>query len=263
MPGIFNTKLNPVICLIFFLVFFAGRWTDILKSVPERAEEAYNGKQYQKALELFQEAQTHNPDSDTLAYNLGNTLYQLGRYDDAAAQYGRILGKESPGIAPNALYNMGNTLFQMGKQSANQEFFKNSLEAYKHSIKLEPKDEDAKYNYELVKRFLKEQEQQQKNQQQKDNKQKEQEQQNQDKSQNQKDQEKDKQKEQNQQQQEQQQQKQQEQQAQPQEARQKPGQMSKEEAERILNALIRMEKEMQEKEKEKKVMERKGRGPDW
>jgi Ca-activated chloride channel family protein len=238
--------------ILLFVFFFAGTWTDIFRSVPERAEQAYNKKDYAKALELYQEAQTRNPDSDTLSYNLGNTFYQLGKYEEAAKQYGRILEKESPAVAPPSLYNMGNTLFQMGRQTQNQEFLQKSLKAYKQSIKVRPEDEDAKYNYELVKRFLKEQEKkQQQNQEQQDKEKK-----NQEKQKQQKEQQKEEQKKQEQKPQQQMQQ-QEQRKEQPQ-----PGQMTKEEAERILDALINMEKEMQQKERERKVRAQK-RGPDW
>ncbi|OGF97070.1 MAG: hypothetical protein A3F83_01230 [Candidatus Glassbacteria bacterium RIFCSPLOWO2_12_FULL_58_11] len=242
----------------------AGGWTDIFRSQPERAEQAYKAKQYDKALELYQEAQTRNPDSDTLAYNLGNTLFQLGRYDEAARQFGKVLEKQTPALAPRSIYNMGNTLFEMGRKSENQQQLSQALEAYKQSITLDSKDEDPKYNYELTRRLIREQEQKQQQQQQNkqdQDKQKQQQPQNQDKQEQQKkNQEQQKQEKMNQQQQQQaQQQEQKDKQQQP----PQPNQMSKEEAERILNALMQMEKDMQQKEKDKKTAVQGGRGPDW
>ena len=249
--------VSLALCAGLFLVFFAGSWTDIFRSVPEQAERAYTAEQYEKALELYQEAQTGNPESDTLAYNLGNTLYKLGRFEETAGQYGKILDKESPALTPRALYNMGNTLFQMGSQAQNQEYLKQALEAYKQSIVHAPEDEDSKYNYELTRRLLKEQQQQkQQQQQQQDGEdQKKDDKQQQDKQQQaQQDQEKKKENQQQQQQQEKEQQ---------QQVQQQPAKMSKEEAERILNALMQMEKEMQQKEKDKKKAVARSRGPDW
>jgi len=230
------------VCAGLFLIFFAGSWTDIFRSGPELAERAYTAEKYEKALELYQEAQTRNPDSDTLAYNLGNTLYKLGRFDEAAGQFGKILEKESPALTPRAVYNTGNTLFQMGRQTQSQEFLKQALEAYKQSIFLDPDDEDPKYNYELTRRLLKEQQQQQQNQQ------------------NQEDKKKDDRQQQSQQNQER---KKEDEQQQQQQAQQQPAKMTKEEAERIRNALMRMEKEMQQKEKDKKRATTRSRGPDW
>jgi len=256
MAWLVHRLISLAVCAGFFLIFFAGSWSDIFRSVPEQAERAYTAEKYEKALELYQEAQTRNPDSDTLAYNLGNTLYKLGRFEDAGGQFGKILEKESPALTPRAVYNMGNTLFQMGRQTQNQEFLKQALEAYKHSIVLDPDDEDPKYNYELTRRLLKEQQQQQQNNRQSREDKKENKQQQNQQNQQQQDQEK---KKENEQQVSQQQQKQLEQQ----QAQQQPAKMSKEEAERILNALMRMEKEMQQKEKDKKRAATRSRGPDW
>ena len=260
MARLVHRIISLVVCAGLFLVFFAGSWTDIFRSVPEQAERAYTEDKYEKALELYQEAQTRNPDSDTLAYNLGNTLYKLGRFDEAAGQYGKILEKDSPALTPRAVYNMGNTLFQMGRQAQNQEFLKQALEAYKQSVVLDPNDEDPKYNYELTRHLIKEQEQQQQQQQ---NQQKQQDQKKDDKQQSQQNQRQKEQKEKQENKQQDNQQQQQKQQQEQQQVQQQPVKMTKEEAERILDALMQMEKEMQQKEKDKKRAAARSRGPDW
>ncbi len=248
-----RNSAGVALLLAVFLLSFAGSWTDLFRSVPERAEQAYKAKNYQQALEYYQEALTRNPDSDTLAYNLGNTQYQLGQYQEAAGQFGRVLSKQSPTVGPRALYNMGNSLFQMGREQQDQQLLNQSLEAFKKSIRLNPRDEDAKHNYELVKRFIQQQQQQQQQPNQDQNKQDQQQQQ-----------QKQDQKQQDQDQQPQQQPRPQDQQQQ--EGKQppppQPGQMTKEEAERILEALMRMEKQMQEQEQDRKARAVK-RGPDW
>ena len=51
----------------FFMLSFAGSWADFLRSRPEQAQNAYKKGDYKKALELYQDAATRDPDSDTLA----------------------------------------------------------------------------------------------------------------------------------------------------------------------------------------------------
>ena len=246
-----------MVCAACFTVFFAGRWSDLVRSLPEQAEQAYERKDYDKALELYQEAQTRNPDSDTLAYNLGNTFYRLGRFEDAKKQYGRILENENRVLSADSYYNMGNTLYQVGRKTEDQQSYQQAMEAFKQSIAISPEDREAKYNYELVKRLLKEQQQQQQQHQQNQDKQDQQ-----DQEKNQQQQQQQKQEKQQPQDQEQQQQQQQQQQVEQQQQQAQPGKMTKEEAERILEALIQMEKNEQQKKKEKKAQERR-RGPDW
>jgi hypothetical protein len=129
-----------------------------------------------------------------------------------------------------AYYNLGNTFFKSNK-------LQESLQAYKHTLRLSPADEDARYNYLLAKDRLKQQQDQKKQDQQNkrdQNQQNKQDQQKQDQQQN------------NQQNQGQQQQQPQPQQAKPdQTSQQQKNQMPKQQADRILEALRNNEKEIQ------------------
>ncbi len=268
--------LSIALCASIFTLFCAASWKDVFRSLPEEAEQAYRKEDFEKALQFYQEAQTRNPDSDTLAYNLGNTLYKLGRYQDAAGQFGKIMENDSTTLSPRTIYNMGNSLFEMGRAGGDQQMLNQALEAFKHSIITDPSDEDSKYNYELTHRLIQQQEQQQNQQQQQnddnkdqdDKQQQDQQQQQQDQNQEQQDkqqqneeqqkEEKDKQDQQQPQPQQQDQQEEQQQQPQP-----KPGEMSEEEAEKILQALMQMEKDAQEDEQKKKVPAAGSKGRDW
>jgi Ca-activated chloride channel homolog len=276
------------LCTAVFMLFCAASWKDVFRSLPEEAAQAYGQEDFEQALKLYQEAQTHNPDSDTLAYNLGNTLYKLGRFQDAAGQFGRILESDSTELWPRTIdrnlksdstelssrtiYNMGNSLFEMGKAEGDQQKLNQALEAFKQLIINDPSDEDSKYNYEQTHRLIQQQEQQQNQQQQNDdNKEKndqqqddQQQQQNQDQQQEKQQQpDPDQQKEQENKSDQQQQQQEQEQQQQQQQPQPQPGEMSEEEAEKILQALMQMEKDAQEKEQKQKVPATGSKGRDW
>jgi tetratricopeptide (TPR) repeat protein len=170
-------------------------------------------------------------------YNLGSSLYRQNKYDDAAKQYlnaGSFSGKRDE--KARSFYNMGNALLKAEK-------YEESVNAYKQSLKLNPADEDARYNLAYaLQRLKKQQEQNQQNQQnnkdQKDQKDKlqQQQQQNNDK---------------NKQQDKQNQDKNQEQQANKDQQKKPQPKLSKEEAERMLQALKNDEKNLQ-KEKAKK-----------
>ena len=274
-----KNRLNVALMLIFAFVFsFAGDWGDILRSTPEKAEKAYEKENFQKALELYQQSQVNNPDSDTLSYNLGNTYYRLGDYESAAKEYSHILDNQDAKLSSDGFYNMGNTLYQIGKSKNDQESLKKSLESYKRSIQLDPEDKDSKYNYELVKKMLAQMQQQQQSDQNKQDKKNQDDKNQQQQQQNNQDQQQDKQnkdqqngdKEQQEDKQEQQQgQSQQEQQASADSSRDQQGQqmqegkMSKEEAQRILDALIQMEKAEQLRQKKEQQKGRSHSGPDW
>ena len=190
--------------------------------------------------------------TDRLYIRQGNKQFRAADYANAEVSYRKALEKNDRN--PQALYNLGNALLAQNKDSAavaefekatkvetnelrksksfhnmgvicqRHEMYAEAIEAYKQSLRLNPSDDETRYNLELCKR---QQKKQQQNQQNKDNK-------------NKKDQQK--QDQQKQDQQKQQQDKQQQQQ------KQEP-KMSKENAEQLLNAAMQQEKETQERMK--------------
>jgi tetratricopeptide (TPR) repeat protein len=123
-----------------------------------------------------------------------------------------------------SLYNLGNSLLMANK-------VQESIDAYKGSLKIDPDNLETKYNLAYAQDLLKQQQEQQQQQQQQNNQDK----QNQDNNKEDKNQDQQDKKDQEQQEQEQQQQQQQG--------------ISKEDAERLLNALANDEKNIQEKVK--------------
>lgn len=186
----------------------------------------YEGKKYSDAEVKFKKGLEKDNKMFQGHFNLGDAYYKQGRYDEALQAYKNSLQftKDKEDEA-KVYHNIGNSLLK-SKQ------VKESLGAYAKSLKLNPKDDDTKYNLSYALNLMKQNQQQQKNKndQNKDkNKDKQNNQnQNQQNNQDQKDKNKDKQ---NQQQQQQQQ----------------KNQISKQEAQRILDALKNNEADLQKK----------------
>src|SRR5262249_43514532 len=72
----------------------------------------------------------------------------------AAEAYERALGAAASDLAPKAAYNLGNALFK-------DEKYDDAVKAYMRALKAAPKDADAKHNLELALRALQEQKQKQ------------------------------------------------------------------------------------------------------
>ena len=181
----------------------------------------------------------------------GNKQFRSGDFPNAEVSYRKALEKNDRN--PQALFNLGNALLAQNKDSAavaefekaakaetnelrksksyhnmgvicqRHQMFGEAIEAYKQSLRLNPSDDETRYNLELCKR---QQKNQQQNQQNKDNKDKKDQQQKQD----------------------QQKQDQQKQQQDKQQQKQEP-KMSKENAEQLLNAAMQQEKQTQERMK--------------
>jgi Mg-chelatase subunit ChlI len=169
-------------------------------------------------------------------YNLGNALYMQDNYTQAAAAYDTLRTfRMDDQTRSGTYYNLGNSLLKVAIDSAHLagQLLPQSIEAYKNSLRINPEDADAKYNLAFAQRLLKKTQQQQQQQQQ---------QQNQDKNEDQKQDQNEDQK-QDQQQQEQDRRQNEEMADQSSQQQGQPQQISKEDAERILEALKNDEKE--------------------
>ena len=185
---------------------------------------------YRKAADL-EKTKTHKP-----AFNIGDALYKQEKYDDAASQFQSIAESElSKDEKAKVFHNLGNSFLQNNK-------LQESIEAYKNALRNNPNDLDTKYNLAYAQKKL---QQQQQNQDQNKDQNKDQNQQDQNKDQN-KDQQDNNQDQQNKQDQNKQDQNQEQQQ-------QQQPKISKEDAERILQALANDEKKTQQKVKEQKA----------
>lgn len=210
--------------------------------------------EYRKALEL-------NPESVDAMYNLGNALfYQIPQSQEkgqeAMKQYTTAAKLETDKSRLAQIYHNLGTLMYMAQQ------YPQSVEAYKESMRNNPYDNETRYNLAKAIHMLK---QQQQNQENKEQNQEQQQQQKQEQQQQQEEQQnKEQEQQQNQQQDNQQQEQQEEQQQQQQQQQQAEEQISKENAEQILNALMQDEKEIQEKQK-KMMQQQRGKTleKDW
>lgn len=149
--------------LIFFIWLYSG-W--ILAQNPDmlsrKADKLYRDSNFLEAEEQYRKVNGIRPYFDQ-QFNIGNSLYQQGRLDEAKSAYEKSLGQEGSNEVKksHALYNLGNTYF------AKKEFDK-SVEAYKQSLKLNPQDKETKINLAqaLQQQRIQQQQQQQKQQQQ-------------------------------------------------------------------------------------------------
>ncbi len=237
----YNVMIRIVLIALIGFILSASSPEDARK-----ANEAYRNGDYTTAIELYKKAIEDSPDNARLYFNLGNALAKEGRAEEAIRHYEQFKAlTDDPGQRALADYNIGNIY------SNNQQWDK-ALTSYKKALRQNDSDFDAKHNYELA--LNKKQEQEQKQQQEN------QDQQNQQQNQDQQDQQQQNQQQQNQNQQNQNQQQQQDQNQQSQDQQnqqpnqqQTPGNISKAEAEKILQALEQKEKELLRQFKKQKT----------
>ena len=217
-------------------------------------EEKYKAAEaLEEALKFYRDAEIEKPESPELSYNLGNVMYQQEKYQDATERYFKAFSSDEIQHQAQTYYNLGNTFYRSGK-------YPEAIQTYQKCLELTPDDDDAKYNLEFVRKKMKEmldkELQRQQNQKQRQD-QSEQEKQRQQTQEHQKPQPQEDQSQASQPEEEQKQERQKQEQLKPKEG------MTKEDAERILNALKDDEKELLKKQK--RAPQGRGRrgGRDW
>jgi tetratricopeptide (TPR) repeat protein len=128
----------------------------------------YHQGQYEQALPAYQKAVAQNPNSSVARYNLANARYRTNNPEEAEKSFDELIGKTNEkNYKEKGYYNKGVTLTKQKK-------LLESIEAYKKALKLDPADEDARFNLQKALAELKKQskasdqnQQQQKQQQQK------------------------------------------------------------------------------------------------
>ena len=103
---------------------------------------------YRKALEA-------NPKSTVSMYNLGNTLSQQQKFQDAMEQYVSASKIEKDKMKLAHIYHNMGVLFQAGKD------YEKAVDAYKMSLRNNPADHETRYNLALAQKMLKDQQNQQ------------------------------------------------------------------------------------------------------
>ena len=251
--------MKQLIIMIGIVLQCYGVFAQKEKKYIHKGNQLYQQQKYAEAEASYRQSVDKTKESVAGNFNLGDALYKQKKFDNAAQKFTEIAATSSnKAVKAQAYHNLGNSLLESKK-------LEESIEAYKKSLMNNPKDDQTRYNLAYAQEKLKQQQQQnkkdknkgdknkdkkdQKDKDKKDQDKKDQDKKDQDKKNQDKDQ-KDKDK---------QDQKDQQNGQQPQ-----PDKLSREDAERMLEALKNEEKNTQDKLKNKKAKGAKGRiVKDW
>ena len=120
----------------------------------DKGKKAYEEGHYDKARIYYEHVLKNRKKDDGAQFGLGVTAYQQKDMETAARALNNAMNSDDKSLASKAMYNLGN-MFR------DQQKMEESLALYRKAIELDPTDEDAKVNYELLKQVLQQQEQQQ------------------------------------------------------------------------------------------------------
>ena len=95
-------------------------------NVEEGNAKLGTGK-YKEALERYDAAAKELPDEPGVQYNRGVALHRLGKFDKAREALSRAAAGQDRGLQARSYYNLGNTLFELKQYKEAADSFKRSL----------------------------------------------------------------------------------------------------------------------------------------
>ena len=150
-------------CYILSLLLCVGTGQALAQEKTDRdylrsGNKLYNDSLFIKAEVDYRKALELNPKSTDAMFNLGNALLMQQKAKEAMEQYESVskIEKDKEKLA-QIYHNMG-VILQSSKQ------LPQCIEAYKESLRNNPKDDETRYNLALAQKQLKDQQQNQQNQ---------------------------------------------------------------------------------------------------
>jgi len=139
--------------------------------------KSYEAGDYESARSAFESHLKSAPDSREAQFNAGASAYKLGDFENAIGRFTSALLSEDKKLREDSAYNLGNALVRRGEAAkendAKKADWKNAIEQYSEALTLNPKNQPAEKNREIVKKLLEDlekQEQEQKKDDKKDDK---------------------------------------------------------------------------------------------
>lgn len=125
----------------------------------ERGNRHYRAGRFAEAVEAYETALRRGSSSAELHYNLGTALLALGRYGEAEQHLQRALDTVEPELRQRSYYNLGNRYLEAARSGDGEAvpLLDAAAEAYRDALRLDPDDVDAKWNLELTLREREEQ----------------------------------------------------------------------------------------------------------
>lgn len=128
-------------------------------SYLRQGNKAFDKSRYAESEVYYKKALEANPASAAGSFNLGDALFQQKRYEKATSAFSEAAATAAtPELKAQAMHNLGNSYFEAGK-------YRESIAAFKAALRVNPADEDTRYNLAVAQKKLEQQQQQQQQQQ--------------------------------------------------------------------------------------------------
>ena len=148
-----RARRSTFLLIIAFCLAPAFSFAQNDKVLIREGNDAYEKKEYDRAIISYQKVTEKSPANSTAQYNLGNALYKNKKIDEAVQAYDNVLSNST------SKDNRSKTFYNKGVVLQNNKKLPECIESYKNALKLDPQDEDARQN---LQKALQQQKQEQK-----------------------------------------------------------------------------------------------------
>jgi len=134
-------KIKYILYSFFMIFTLTGIiFPQSTRSLVNDGVDLYNKGKINDAEVNFKKGLTNSPKNLEANFNLGDAFYKNQRYDEAIDAFQKSLSLSIDKNFKSKIYhNIGNSFLKQNK-------FDESIEAYKNALKLNPNDEQTKYN---------------------------------------------------------------------------------------------------------------------
>ena len=116
------------------------------RTLIRNGNSSYQNNNFDKAELNYRKALVLNPKNKSANFNLGNTLYSQQKFQESQEYYEKSIDKnDDKFLRARAYHNMGNACFK-----SNQ--LEQAILAYENALKLNPSDMETKYNLAMAKK---------------------------------------------------------------------------------------------------------------
>ena len=129
--------------LLLSLMFLLATCADKVARYNSGGNSDFDRGNYQSALRAYHAAQGAAPDRPEAYFNAAAALIELDELDHAMAALEQALKTADEELSVAAYYNLGNIFFDMGS-------YELAIDAYQQALLLDPDASDARYNMELA-----------------------------------------------------------------------------------------------------------------
>ncbi len=147
----------------FSVMFLSSSMNAFFDMKLHQAHKAYNVKKYQLAKQTYEQKLINSPTDSQLNFNMADVLYRMNEFEQARDYFDRIAQGDSTfkNIKEQALFNEGNAHVKLKK-------LEDAIKNYEDALKINPDNEHAAHNRDIVKKMLEQQQQQEQQQDKKD-----------------------------------------------------------------------------------------------